>query len=103
PTSPSIDWQQETRTAAARMAESLDAERRRKRTADPRFARPTPRPEFGWDKSKTHRVESLPQGGTVIHLNDRCTLVLSALFLPVCKLGKIPARGDLFEHMGDSH
>ena len=104
-TPPSIDWQQETRTAAARMAESLDAERRRKaeRTPDPRFARPTPRPEFGWDRSKTHQVEALPQGGTVIHLNDRCALVLSGFLLPVCKIGKIPARGDLFEHMGDSH
>jgi hypothetical protein len=105
PASPSIDWQQETRTAAARMAESLDAERRRKGklAPDPRFARPTPRPEFGWDRSKTHQIESLPEGGTIIHLNDRCALVLSALLLPVCKLGKIPARGDLFEHMGDAH
>jgi hypothetical protein len=104
-TAPSIDWQEETRTAAARMAESLDAERRRQRkpAPDPRFTRPTPRPEFGWDKSKTNRIESLPEGGTVIHLNDRCALVLSGLLLPACKLGKIPARGDLFEHMGDAH
>jgi hypothetical protein len=102
---PSIDWQQETRTAAARMAESLDAERRRKGklTPDPRFTRPAPRTEFGWDRSKTHQIESLPEGGTVIHLNDRCALVLSALLLPICKIGKIPARGDLFEHMGEAH
>jgi hypothetical protein len=105
PASPSIDWQQETRTAAARMAESLDAERRRKGklTPDPRFTHPTPGPEFGWDKSKTHRIESLPEGGTIIHLNDRCALLLNGMLLPICKIGKIPARGDLFEHMGEAH
>jgi len=104
PTSPPIDWHQETRSAAARMAESLDAERRRKGrlTPDPRFSRPTPRPQFGWDRSKTHRIEALPDGGTVIHINDRCALVLSGLLLPTCKIGKISARGDLFEHMGDA-
>lgn len=103
PSSPSIDWNQETRSAAARIAESLETERRRKGrfAPDPRFARPAPHPEFGWDRSKTHQIESLPQGGTVIHLNDRCALVLSGLLIPVCKLGKIPARGDLFDHMGD--
>jgi hypothetical protein len=105
PPSPSVDWNQESRTAAARMAESLETERRRKGkfAPDPRFARPTPRPEFGWDRSKTHQIEALPEGGTIIHLNDRCALVLSGLLIPVCKLGKIPARGDLFEHMGDAH
>jgi len=105
PASPSIDWQQETRTAAARMAESLDAERRRKGklTPDPRFTRPTPRAQFGWDRSRTHQIESLPEGGTIIHLNDRCALVLNGMLLPICKIGKIPARGDLFEHMGEAH
>jgi hypothetical protein len=103
PRSPPIDWTQETRSAAARMAESLETERRRKGkyAPDPRFARPTPRPEFGWDRSRTHRIESLPEGGTLIRLNDRCALVLSGFLIPMCKLGKIPARGDLFDHMGD--
>ena len=102
PPAPPIDWQQETRTAAARMAESLEAQRRRNRkfTPDPRFARAAARPQFGWDRSKTHRVESLPAGGTLIHLNDRCALVLSGLILPICEIGRIPARGDLFEHIG---
>jgi hypothetical protein len=104
PPQPSIDWQQETRTAAARLAESVEEERRRKGkyAPDPRFARPAPRAQFGWDESKTHRIEALPEGGTLIHLNDRCFIVLSGFLLPMCKLGKIPARGDLFEHMGDA-
>ena len=101
---PPIDWQRETQTAAARTAEAVEAERQRrgKYAPDPRFARPAPHREFGWDQSKTHRIEALPEGGTLIHLNDRCALVLSGMILPICKLGKIPARGDLFEHMGDS-
>lgn len=101
---PSVDWQKETQTAAGRIAEGLATEGRRKGryAPDPRFARPTPRPQFGWDESKTHRVETLPNGGgTLIHLNDRCALALSAGLFPVCKLGKIAARGDLFDHMGD--
>lgn len=104
PAPPSIDWQQETRSAAARMAESLESERRRKGklAPDPRFARPVPRPEFGWDRSKTHRIEALPEGGTLIHLNDRCVIAISGLFFPMCALGKISARGDLFDHMGDA-
>ena len=101
---PSIDWQEESRTAAERAAAGLEAERRRKRNVDvdPRFARPAPRtPEFGWDQSKIHRVESLPAGGLLIHLNDRCSLSLSGFLIPMCKLGKIEARGDLFDHIGD--
>jgi len=100
---PPIDWDAETRSAAARMAQSIEAERQRKGkyAPDPRFARAKPRPEFGWDRSKTHQIEALPEGGTLIHLNDRCVLVLSGFIIPMCKLGKIPARGDLFEHMGE--
>lgn len=104
PPKPSVDWQAQAQTAAARTAEALEAERRRKGkfAPDPRFARPVPRPEFGWDQSKIHRLEALPEGGTLIHLNDRCVLVLNGGLFPACKLGKIEARGDLFEHMGDA-
>jgi hypothetical protein len=86
------------------MAETLESERRRKGklAPDPRFSRPAPRPQFGWDESKIHRIEALPEGGTIIHLNDRCVLALTGFLIPMCKLGKIPARGDLFEHMEDA-
>jgi len=59
------------------------------------------KPEFGWDRSHTHRVESLEGGGLLIHINDRCVVVLIPFPLPFCGIGKIPARGDLFEHMHD--
>jgi hypothetical protein len=60
------------------------------------------KPEFGWDRSHTHRVESLEGGGIVIALNDRCVLVLLPLPLGGCGIGKIPVRGDLFDHMYDA-
>jgi len=59
------------------------------------------KPEFGWDRSHTHRVESLEGGGLLIHINDRCIVVLIPFPLPFCGIGKIPARGDLLDHMHD--
>ena len=61
-----------------------------------------PKPEFGWDRSHTHRVQSIEGGGIAIALNDRCVLVLIPLPLGGCGIGKIPVRGDLFEHMHDA-
>jgi hypothetical protein len=63
-------------------------------------------PAFGWDNSVTHRVEEPdnPGDGTVVHLNDRCELLIFLqLSLPKasCKLGRMESRGDLFEHLHD--
>jgi hypothetical protein len=55
--------------------------------------------EFGWDHSHTHRVEVMEGGGILIHINDRCALVLFPLPFGGCGIGKIPVRGDLFDHM----
>jgi hypothetical protein len=55
--------------------------------------------EFGWDHSHTHRVEAVEGGGILIHINDRCALVLFPLPFAGCGIGKIPVRGDLFDHM----
>lgn len=61
-----------------------------------------PSPEFGWDRSHTHRVQSMEGGGIVIALNDHCVLVLFPLPFGGCGIGKIPVRGDLFDHMHDA-
>lgn len=61
-----------------------------------------PKPEFGWDRTHTHRVQSIEGGGIVIALNDRCVLVLFPFPFGGCGIGKIPVRGDLFEHMHDA-
>jgi hypothetical protein len=59
-------------------------------------------PEFGWDHARTHRVEALEGGGSILWINDRCFIVLAGMIpFPMCGIGKIPVRGDLFDHMHD--
>jgi hypothetical protein len=61
------------------------------------------KPEFAWDRSHTQRVESLETGGILIHINDRCALVLLfPMSFASCSIGKIPVRGDLFDSMHDA-
>ena len=56
--------------------------------------------EFGWSHSAIEPIEVHP-GGTLIWLNERCAIVVSGMIFPVCSIGEIPVRGDLFEHMDD--
>jgi hypothetical protein len=58
-------------------------------------------PQFDWDYAATHRVETLPEGGMVIHLNDNCVIVLTPLPFPLCSPFKRKASGELFKHMRD--
>jgi hypothetical protein len=108
PPDPSIDWSRASELAAERQADAMEAARRRDRgfTAhgtDRNFASPSPAPpEFHWDHAHTHRVEPIASGGLVINITDRCVLVIAGLIMPACSLGKIEARGDLFEHMHDT-
>jgi hypothetical protein len=64
---------------------------------------PEYRPEFGWDHAHTHRIEALEGGGSILWINDRCFIVMAGLIpFPMCGIGKIPARGDLLDHMRDA-
>lgn len=101
-----VDWQQ----AMQREVRSAESRSRGKRL---RFGfpqlpvAPPPAPAFGWDYAATHRLEPLRTGGMVIHLTDRCVLVVYGFLLfPGCALGRIPANGHLFDDMraprGDS-
>lgn len=105
---PKIDWASAAQQA---VADELAAQSARLREAQgftgrspvlPTSPETPSKPEFGWQRWRLHRVEALPQGGLVVHLNERCVLVISALLIPACGIGKIPARGDLFEHMHDA-
>ncbi len=59
-------------------------------------------PEFGWDHARTHRLEPMEGGGAILWINDRCFIVLYGVIpFPMCSIGKIPVRGDLFDHMRD--
>jgi hypothetical protein len=58
-------------------------------------------PQFEWDYVATHRIEAIPEGGLLLHLNDNCVLILFPLPFAGCGIGKRKANGDLFEHMRD--
>jgi hypothetical protein len=60
------------------------------------------KPQFAWNHAATHRVEELPNGGLLINLNDRCAIAWVIFPFPVCKVGKIPVRGDLFQLRKDA-
>ena len=93
-----VDWAHEAGEAARRRALEAEAQRDHKDEHGPS----KPAPEFGWDRSRVHRVEAIEGGGILVRINDRCAIVITALAMPVCQIGKKPARGDLFEHMDDA-
>lgn len=100
---PQIDWREEgRRIAAAQLEDSLHAYRHLGGITAPSDSQPLARSEFGWSKTAIQPVQMLEGGGVVIWINDRCAIVISMLAMPMCKLGKIEARADLFEHMGDA-
>ncbi len=100
---PSIDWNAELERAVKdnSLREAAPARRDFGLPHHPGPAAAKP-PEFSWDYAPTHRVESLPEGGLLINLNDRCVLVLAPLPFPVCGIGTKPANGELFKHMRDA-
>jgi hypothetical protein len=103
-----IDWAREARQAAedeinaeeraARAAPGLSGHRKTPRSLAP--AAP-PQPQFAWSHASTHRLESVPGGGIILNLTDRCAIVFSYMLIPVCRLGPMEPRGDLLQHMHD--
>jgi hypothetical protein len=49
-------------------------------------------PQFGWDYVATHRIEAIPEGGLLLHLNDNCVLILFPL--PVCRMQHRKEKGE---------
>jgi hypothetical protein len=98
---PPINWANELNRTARDSASGESAPQ--PRAFGPHVA-PTPPakpPEFGWSRSRTHRVDRGPDG-TAIHLGDHCVINLfSQMPLAGCSLGKKEANGDLFKHMRD--
>ncbi len=106
--STAIDWAAEATGAASRWVARDEAKGRAARAfgvppASAIFApAPARTPGLAWNHARTHRVEALPGGVTVFHINDHCAIAFFWI-MPFfgCSLGKIPTRGDLFEHMHD--
>jgi hypothetical protein len=100
---PPVNWNDELERAARESVPPNPPDAPRKFGFPERAARaPAKADEFGWDSARTHRVESLPTGGLLIHLNDECVLVLAPLPLAFCGIGKKAANGDLFKHLRDA-
>lgn len=102
--SPRIDWAREAELSASRQIHSDEEARRHAAPFSHDFSaqRPVrPAPQFRWSRAHTNRLEPLETGGTLIWLNERCAVVFAGAIFPVCAIGKIPAHGDLFEHLND--
>jgi hypothetical protein len=90
---PQIDWQQEMERSAKKKADATPWQ-----SAVPKAKKP--KSEFGWSHARTNRIEhDKATGATVFNINDHCALLY--FLIPVCRLGKIKPRGDLFEGMND--
>jgi hypothetical protein len=102
------DWRRELQIAANNEIEAQERKRHQPSPLAPHdFSGVQPgsttdsKPRFGWNHAATHRIEEIPTGGLLININDRCVIAWVVFPLPFCRIGKIPVRGDLFEHMQD--
>jgi hypothetical protein len=96
------DWASELSRAARDAASDESTQKPRDFGFPHPSSAPTAKaPDFGWDYAATHRVESIPGGGLLLHVNDNCVLVLVPFPFFACGIGKKEANGDLFEHMHD--
>jgi hypothetical protein len=100
-----IDWAREAALAASRQIDAAEEAARKAQAFSARIGRSlatpkSPAPKFGWSYAHMHRFETVP-GGILFNLNDRCVILLSFMLMPICRIGKIEERGDLFEHLHD--
>jgi hypothetical protein len=99
---PAPDWTEELHLAARdAIAKELAQKRHDLDFAHAFPMQPKTPPQFAWDYAATHRIEAIPEGGLLVHLNDNCVLIIFPLPFIGCGIGKHPANGDLFEHRHD--
>jgi hypothetical protein len=99
---PPTDWATEmSRVVNDAVSEKLAQKPRDFGFPHSRSAPDSKTPQFGWDYAATHRIEAIPEGGLLLHLNDNCVLILFPLPFAGCGIGKRKVDGDLFEHMHD--
>lgn len=98
PPRPRVDWDLEKkRSAQATIERETEKERQQAMFGGhpevPQWLRPPPddHKEFAWSY-RANRFE-----GGVLRISERCALILG--IIPVCQLGKMPVRSDLFADM----
>ena len=106
---PALDWRGELQIAANSELEREELRRQQPALLAPHdFSGVKPgstdnsKHEFGWNHAATHRIEAMPGGGLLININDRCVIAWMIFPFPACRIGKIPVRGDLFDHLKDA-
>jgi hypothetical protein len=101
-THPAPDWSEELKRASRDAVENKLAQKRHDYDFSHAFPiAPHDPAGIVWDYAATHRIESIPGGGVLVHLSDNCVLILFPFPFVGCAIGKRPANGDLFEHMHD--
>jgi hypothetical protein len=99
---PAPDWTEELQLVAKdSVAKELAQKRHELDFAHVFPAQPKKSQQFAWDYAATHRIEPIPGGGMLVHLNDNCVLIIFPLPFIGCAIGKHPANGDLFERRHD--
>lgn len=99
---PPVDWASELTRTVRDAAPEESVQKSREFGFPHRAAAPAGNPpQFGWDYAAIHRIEAIPEGGLLVHLNDNCVLVLFPLPLAGCAIGTSKANGHLFDHMHD--
>jgi hypothetical protein len=96
-----IDWVAELKSAARNATHDGSAKTPKDFGFPHLSSAPAQAPQFGWDYAATHRLESIPGGGLLVNLDDRCVLVMAPLPFIGCGIGEKQANGDLFKNMGD--
>jgi hypothetical protein len=106
---PHIDWEKEAEIATADAvtnAESQNANRNLSALSPAQLSwirqnhlEPAA-PGIPW---KYRRVEVAEGGFPIIHINDHCVAIPFLMMMVFCKIGHIEPKGDLFDHMRDTH
>lgn len=96
-----IDWENELNRSVEQFASDGTQPKLREFGAPHVAPTAAPKPpEFGWKRSRTHRLDRVAEG-TAVHLGDHCVITVTPLPVVSCAPGKKQANGDLFEHMRD--
>jgi hypothetical protein len=95
---PHIDFEMELKRSAQAFAERDDEQARRDAAlGQPPDVPGSLRPHVPKNDKFTWSYRAQPHDPLVVDLNEHCSLLLG--IVPVCKLGKIPVKGDLFADM----
>lgn len=94
------DWTEELHLVAKDVLAQELARKRHESDFAHVYPTPSKKPaQIAWNYAATHRVETLPEGGILIHLGDHCVLVLMPLPIVACGIGSTSANGKLFENL----